>query len=100
MWSTSSSVRSPFLVRSSSTIRLPDRWPVDSPPSDCPTDVDSSVSSHCSSSDGDMFTDCCQSGQTSESSRLIAVLVLLLLERRRLVDGLAAALVALDQVLR
>src|SRR5687767_14633093 len=57
MCARSSSVRSSFFVRSSSTIRRPDACPVDSPSASfCPTACDSSVSSHFSSSAGVMLT--------------------------------------------
>src|SRR4051794_2711243 len=107
MCATSASSRSPFLVRRISTIRRPDQWPVDSPPSFSwppsfwlpsfwPTDPDSSVSSHFSSCPAVMLTAACQSSQTSSTSLTRS----LLLQGTGLVDRLAAALVALDEVLR
>src|SRR5690348_9421135 len=69
MCARSSSVRSSFFVCSSVTMRRPEAWPVDSPPpSFCPTDVDSSVSSHRSSSAAVMLTASPKSRRTSSAS--------------------------------
>src|SRR3712207_3392610 len=75
MWARSSSVRSDFFVRSSSTMRRPSAWPVDSPePSSFwPTDCDSSVSSQRSSSAGDMLTASWKSRRTVSGSASCAM---------------------------
>jgi hypothetical protein len=61
-------------VRRIATIRRPDRWPVDSPPSLCPTDVDASVANQCSSSVAVMLTASRQSGHTSSRFSLTTFL--------------------------
>src|SRR5215211_447087 len=71
MCSRSSSVRSSRRLRRISMILRPERCPVDSPPSACPTDCDSSASSQSSSSLGVMFT--ASSNRRSTSSLLIAL---------------------------
>src|SRR5918995_4929453 len=85
------------------TILRPDWWPFDSPPPSLwPTDLDSSDLSHSSSSLRVMFTDSSNSSITCCLSSLLAIASILLLldlvQRVRLVGGLLAALLALNEV--
>src|SRR4051794_23536134 len=104
----SSPERSAFFVRRIATMWRPISWPTDSSPSFWPTDLDSSVPSHASSCFGVMFTFSPNSRRTSSASSepgsrgltsCAIARALLLLQRARLVDRLAAGLLALDEVL-
>src|SRR3712207_6046397 len=83
------------LRRNSSRILRPESWPTDSPPPLCqPTVLDSSVSSHRSSSAGFMLTASVNSRYVSPSGSLR-----LIEERLRLVYGVPAV-IGTDPVLR